>query len=397
VAVLLAAAVFVGYFGPLGYAALAALGGLLLAPVALRPGRPGAEQLALLALAVLGAVSLAWSPAAAELGYGGYDQLEQNTAAKLFLQLAMYGLFVAGAARLSESHARRGLLVFSFGAAIWAGALLMDGVGGGRVWAALAGVVGQAPTLQFQEKKAAQGAYVLAVLAWPAIGFVRLRGWGALAVVLVVGVLVGSAGLSAYSAVLALFAGGAAYGLVRTLGRNGARLIGALLAGSVLLIPLVVVAADRAGLFGFIQEKLTASWGARTQIWSYAADRIAERPFLGWGLDASRLFGERIPLHPHDGPLQLWLELGVIGALVGAVFWLLLLRRIGGLSERSLEAAAVGAATATAYFVVGALSFGVWQEWWLATGALAAVLCTLYATVQRSEEARMEEGGLERL
>ena len=37
--------------------------------------------------------------------------------------------------------------------------------------------------------------------------------------------------------------------------------------------------------------------------------------------------------------------------------------------------AAAAVAAASAYLVMGAVSFGVWQEWWLAVGALAATAC----------------------
>ena len=73
--------------------------------------------------------------------------------------------------------------------------------------------------------------------------------------------------------------------------------------------------------------------------------------------------------------MQLWLELGALGAA---------LTRFcsgPGYSTRiGLQASAasgphggrgVSAAVATAYLVIGALSFGVWQEWWLGLGALA--------------------------
>ena len=43
-------------------------------------------------------------------------------------------------------------------------------------------------------------------------------------------------------------------------------------------------------------------------------------------------------------------------------------------ARRDLGAAAAVAA-ASAYLVMGAVSFGVWQEWWLAVGALAATAC----------------------
>src|SRR5207244_777034 len=78
----------------------------------------------------------------------------------------------------------------------------------------------------------------------------------------------------------------------------------------------------------------------RLIIWRFATDHIAERPVLGWGMDASRelpggktsvrdyldlppsivLEGSVMPLHPHDAILQWWVELGIIGAVLGVAF-----------------------------------------------------------------------------
>jgi hypothetical protein len=44
---------------------------------------------------------------------------------------------------------------------------------------------------------------------------------------------------------------------------------------------------------------------------------------------------------------------------------------------------AAAAAAAVAYLTIGALSFGVWQEWWLAVGALAIVVCGFVAASRR--------------
>ncbi len=40
---------------------------------------------------------------------------------------------------------------------------------------------------------------------------------------------------------------------------------------------------------------------------AHAVDWIADKPLQGWGLDASRMFGPGIVLHPHDAALQVWL------------------------------------------------------------------------------------------
>jgi len=120
-------------------------------------------------------------------------------------------------------------------------------------------------------------------------------------------------------------------------------------------------------------------------IWQFAAQRLMEAPTIGWGLDAARNLpggkdiievplgggrvakGEIMPLHPHNGPLQVWLELGAIGAVLLATTLALAVRR---LYARARDGAAVLAATAWGLTatIIACLSYGLWQSWWL--GAL---------------------------
>jgi O-antigen ligase len=109
--------------------------------------------------------------------------------------------------------------------------------------------------------------------------------------------------------------------------------------------------------------------------WSYAVERIAERPLAGWGLDASRAFSPHIQLHPHNGALQVWLELGLPGAVLLALVWAQNYRRLGREGRRLVAPATAG--SAAVYLFFGLVSFGVWQEWWLALGALVAVIAAL--------------------
>jgi O-antigen ligase len=123
------------------------------------------------------------------------------------------------------------------------------------------------------------------------------------------------------------------------------------------------------------------SYERRAQMWEYAAARIAEKPVLGWGLDASRIFDGRltyrgfewanIQLHPHASPLQVWLELGVVGAALMA----LLLAGAGFCAVRTLgrdRLAAAGLASAmAALFIAFSFSFGAWQPWLWALVTLA--------------------------
>ncbi|MGE3866099.1 MAG: hypothetical protein AB7G04_04220, partial [Hyphomonadaceae bacterium] len=67
-------------------------------------------------------------------------------------------------------------------------------------------------------------------------------------------------------------------------------------------------------------------WLARVDTWSFVSARISERPILGWGFGASGHFSETHVLqgftvpyvagHPSNAAMQIWLETGLIGALL---------------------------------------------------------------------------------
>jgi O-antigen ligase len=152
------------------------------------------------------------------------------------------------------------------------------------------------------------------------------------------------------------------------------------LAGSIaaffLLAPALMWLVKRSGDVEAMQAALPPSWSQRLGYWSHAADWIGDKPLQGWGLDASRMFAPGIQLHPHDDALQVWLELGLVGAVAAAAFWGLTLARLSR-PTRDLTTAATAASLA-AYLLFGGVNFGVWQEWWLALGALVAVLVALH-------------------
>jgi O-antigen ligase len=174
-------------------------------------------------------------------------------------------------------------------------------------------------------------------------------------------------------------------------------LVGAVVALAILAMPLLV------GLIPHIPSAgLPPSAVHRLVIWDFAAQRIAEKPITGWGLEASRAMPggraqpdaatldrlniktpaqrdllvmphvEVMPLHPHNGALQLWLELGGIGALIGAALMLAL-----GVAASRSAAPAVGAGMLASAAVTGMLSFGLWQAWWVGSLLLAMVAVAL--------------------
>jgi len=219
--------------------------------------------------------------------------------------------------------------------------------------------------------------YALALLFWPASRILAWRGWAGWGVILLIAIVGGSFALSSDAVLAALAASTVVWIMVRFTGEFGARVLVALVAAPFVFAPLLVLTGVSQGVFATLHRMVPASWDARLDIWAFAAGNIQHHPIRGWGLDASRMFGPAIPLHTHNSALQIWLELGAVGAALVGVFFAVLAYGIVRLTERSRGLGAMAAAALTSYVVIGGLSFGVWQEWWLALGALTLIACNL--------------------
>jgi O-antigen ligase len=153
-------------------------------------------------------------------------------------------------------------------------------------------------------------------------------------------------------------------------------------AGGVIVVPVVLpglIAAIPQGL----RDALPLSWVWRLEIWTYVSELIKERPLFGYGLDASRplnsemeLAGyqiERLPMHPHNASLQVWLETGLVGAALLTCTLVFLGGRIASAPRLSRSQAVATAWVLVTYVSLVLFSYGVWQEWHQAVLALAAM------------------------
>ena len=341
-----------------------------------RPSLPRSPVLLLgLLLVGWGAITALWAP-------------EPGRAALLALTLAAMMLLAHGAAGAAQGV--RLLPWIGFGLVLGLAAAFADWQSGNALRAAVRGLKEVPTTLMFGLKPAAS----LMALLLP-MGFALPWPWFARAALLVLGagVLISLPGETAR---LATIAGLGAAVLSLAAPRLVPKLVGAGVGLVILLMPFLV------GLVPQIPSaNLPPSAVHRLVIWDFAAHRIAEKPLTGWGLEASRAMPggwaqpdaatldrlnittpaqreflvlphvEVMPLHPHNGALQLWLELGGIGALIGAALMLAL-----GFAASRSAAPAVGAGMLASAAVTGMLSFGLWQAWWFASLLLAIVSLT---------------------
>ena len=150
---------------------------------------------------------------------------------------------------------------------------------------------------------------------------------------------------------------------------------------------------------------LPGSFFSRTKGWELVGEKITEKPIFGHGLEATYTWGETyserpewlaeavaqfgenqgwakyeiLNSHPHNMPLQIWVETGMVGAFLAAAAVLLLGLRLKMPFEwppvsRYAAAGIIGIA-----FAICSFSYSMWNEAFWASLALAAGVILLQA------------------
>jgi len=362
-----------------GVAALAAFAGLCAAglvlarpPYHFRPLRHPAALL--LGLVAWGALSASWS---------------LDAERSLILAARLLGMFAAGLALAAAAGELRrperivALLVAgcALGIVLAAGDLATEG-----------GINRYFHTRPYRPTELNQIAVLLAIVVLPAGAALWSRARPAALAAASAGIAVVALFVDA-TAKIGLLAGLTVAALVYWRRGAAARVFAVLSILAIVTAPLTLPRlAHIPGLFD-AADSFKESAGHRLLIWSFTGARIAERPVAGWGLDTARAIpggaieirpGEaQLPLHPHDAALQVWLELGAAGAALFAVFVALLWRRLADAAwPRPYAAAAAGSLAAA--LTVALAAYGVWQEWWLGTLALAMFLVLVLGRTART-------------
>lgn len=92
--------------------------------------------------------------------------------------------------------------------------------------------------------------------------------------------------------------------------------------------------------------------------------------------------------HPHNAYLQVWVELGVPGALILSCLVLWGMRR---LSEEPSSTRGMGLIALMCASAIALVSHGAWQGWWIAALALVAALFSIRQSASgRSEDLRLD-------
>lgn len=238
-----------------------------------------------------------------------------------------------------------------------------------------------------------RGSSMLSILSWAVICWLFIKGQYKAAVLFFCVVLATLARLESLSTVMGFVAGGfVAFPLVYFKGKNVLRIFAVLTVVGVFSVAAGTAMMDANKIVGSVPVVPGAASNIRIYIYDYAAKQAMKKPVFGWGFNSSRHYpvkeseyvdGGRspLPLHPHNNTLQVWLELGAVGLVVFATFLSLVLLRIKN-SEYKPHVMATSTALFTNYFVMGQTGYGIWQNWWVAGGILAASFLMLSVSLQ---------------
>lgn len=360
---------------------------------------------AILVFLVIGAASAIWSETGADAVFTRIGKL-------LGISLILSAFLMIP---LSERVARSGALGAGLGIALIAVFLIENAfIGSLRDFFVPAGVSGDDAAYYANNAHKAPMA-VVAILAFPFLGYAASVGRVSLAG----RVLLGMSGLVLLALIVGdhvTVQGAFLLGILAAVGGWIApRIVGGLVVGTaaiwLLVVPTVLATADLSPLLQATQGK--TSLQHRVLIADFVAQRIAERPVLGWGLDASRAMpggsdrirdteerldrfrmeeihetvwrvAQNMPLHPHNLWLQIRLELGIPGAIAFlGVLWALC-RQLWRRGDARARAAGYGALCTV--LTVASISYGAWQSWWLA-------FLTLTVLFWRGAIPRPDDGG----
>jgi O-antigen ligase len=252
-----------------------------------------------------------------------------------------------------------------------------------------------------------RGTTILAVLVWPvfALAWTRFQS-KSVPVAFLIGSFVATYLLPVDAAFAALIAGTVAFLAVLAARRAALVVLFSIFALGIAAGPWLSLTILNPGTLAKIGIEVPENREHRLLIWHFVSSNVAEKPIIGHGFGAAREIGRseqrrydalqarqaahlsihemRLPLHPHNIPLQIWLELGAVGILLYLGILFGIGRRLWHSTAPPVWIAAAAAGT-VAYLSVSFLSFGAWQNWWVATAWLATGLLALARRSPRDE------------
>jgi O-antigen ligase len=223
------------------------------------------------------------------------------------------------------------------------------------------------------------------MLLAPLLLWLDTRPKGLMVQLLLLPLIAGAAAMSeSGAAVLGLVALVATFGAARALPRATLAAMALATVAALGTAPVIGEVAQRA-IPAAVHDELSSSHSQdRVEIWRSFGAAIRAAPIAGSGfgssprLDTSAEAAGVAPElqvmlgagHPHNAAIQIWAELGVVGAVLAVIVLLLTVRELWRLPppRRVAAAALLGAAAS-----VSLIGHGAWQGWWAASLGAAVI------------------------
>jgi len=126
--------------------------------------------------------------------------------------------------------------------------------------------------------------------------------------------------------------------------------------------------------------------------WEYYSRKFFENPFLGWGAESARYLPRETVLsrgydnliHPHNNSIQVYVELGLLGGILYALFFASLFWLVEKHVKDRLSVAVCNA-TLVFGFVVCEVTHDVWSNFWLSWMALTLGMILLFLKAREAQ------------
>jgi|GEM_PF-1833472 len=149
------------------------------------------------------------------------------------------------------------------------------------------------------------------------------------------------------------------------------------------ILPSILLIKNPAMLVESLQDVFPTSWQHRIFIWSTVLEKFLDCPFFGWGAEAARHMEidvsneavlyfkgipfslsseELLPIHAHQGWLQIMMEMGVVGMMLSISCFVAGAWQVSRLYKKAFPWMA---ATFFTLLVPFSISFGLWQTSWI--------------------------------
>jgi len=226
--------------------------------------------------------------------------------------------------------------------------------------------------------------------------------WRAISIFLVCITLISAIRLDSQATLLACITMIIGALIVSAFPKNGLRIMVGSLAAYIALAPLLFGLTLR--FFKITGISLPGSFQSRAWAWERVIEITMEKPIFGHGINASKVWRETyadhpqwlaqlpanwayypvIPGHPHNMPLQIWAETGLVGALLASWALAMLALRLPAPSTLRSDVRYATGGIIGVMFPLISTSYNMWNEAFWASFVLA--VCGIFLLAARKRE-----------